>query len=484
MATVKLGRVRPVFKGDYDPSVPYEAMDCARRNGNLYQALRDVPVGALPEAPDSIYWMLTGMKGADGLDGRDGADGAPGPQGEPGPQGIQGEQGPQGPAGADGATGPRGPAGAQGPKGDTPPLYSGVDSAAKDVAASAFAVKTAYDKVVDVAKPRYAVCSTAAGTAEKTITLENFELVTGAQLIVHFTVTNTAANPTLNVNNTGAKPIRYKAKAISAGSLTAGSTHALVCAGGSYELVTSDSDRVYAAIADGEHADVVQVLADNNNRVGTIRVSNAEGSNSLLLGVHDEKNSPPQGITIYNVDGKLTAGFPGRLEVNDLTVTGGGSSSIPGVFPVGGIILWSGAVNAIPSGWALCDGNNGTPDLRDRFVVGAGYSYAVGAQGGNNTVVAVLSGTIGATTLSVEQSPIHSHSLGTKGRTPYSNEGNGSANIIGGPCYEGIPQQGYTDNAGGNGYHTHTVTGNSLVDTRSPYLALAYIMKLAEAANA
>lgn len=148
MATVKLGRVRPVLKGDYDPTLSYEAMDCVRRNGNAYQAVREVPAGALPEAPDSIYWICIGMKGADGQDGKDGADGAPGPQGEPGPQGIQGEQGPQGPAGADGAAGPQGPSGPQGPKGDTPPLYSGVDSTAKDVAATAYAVKTAYDKAV------------------------------------------------------------------------------------------------------------------------------------------------------------------------------------------------------------------------------------------------------------------------------------------------------------------------------------------------
>ena len=61
---------------------------------------------------------------------------------------------------------------------------------------------------------------------------------------------------------------------------------------------------------------------------------------------------------------------------------GSNLTSVPGV-PVGGIIMWSGATNNIPSGWALCDGNNSTPDLRDRFVVGAGNSYAVGATGGS-----------------------------------------------------------------------------------------------------
>lgn len=50
--------------------------------------------------------------------------------------------------------------------------------------------------------------------------------------------------------------------------------------------------------------------------------------------------------------------------------------------PAGGIILWSGAIVDIPGGYVLCDGNNGAPDLRNKFVVGAGDTYAVGASGG------------------------------------------------------------------------------------------------------
>ncbi len=59
-----------------------------------------------------------------------------------------------------------------------------------------------------------------------------------------------------------------------------------------------------------------------------------------------------------------------------------------GAFPVGGIILWSGAIAAIPAGWALCDGTGGTPDLRDRFVVGAGNTYAPGANAGASAAIA------------------------------------------------------------------------------------------------
>lgn len=57
------------------------------------------------------------------------------------------------------------------------------------------------------------------------------------------------------------------------------------------------------------------------------------------------------------------------------------STSIMNQF-TGMIMIWSGAIVDIPSGWHLCDGDNGTPDLRDKFVAGAGDTYAVGDSGG------------------------------------------------------------------------------------------------------
>jgi microcystin-dependent protein len=64
--------------------------------------------------------------------------------------------------------------------------------------------------------------------------------------------------------------------------------------------------------------------------------------------------------------------------------------SLASSIPSGGIILWSGAANAIPSGWLLCDGNNSTPNLVDRFVVGAGtVSPAVGTTGGSKDAIVV-----------------------------------------------------------------------------------------------
>lgn len=69
----------------------------------------------------------------------------------------------------------------------------------------------------------YGVCSTAAATAAKTVTVDNFSLETGAVVIVKFTNANSVASPTLNVNNTGAKPImRYGTTAASTGTTTNG----------------------------------------------------------------------------------------------------------------------------------------------------------------------------------------------------------------------------------------------------------------------
>lgn len=58
-------------------------------------------------------------------------------------------------------------------------------------------------------------------------------------------------------------------------------------------------------------------------------------------------------------------------------------SKASGTIPVGGIIMWSGSIGTIPTGWALCNGSNGTPNLQDRFIVGAGSGYAVAASAGS-----------------------------------------------------------------------------------------------------
>ena len=83
----------------------------------------------------------------------------------------------------------------------------------------------------------YGICETAADTAAKAVTVENFALETGAQILVKFTVTNSASSPTLNINGTGAKNIMYRGSAIGAGHLAANRVYEFVYDGTDWELV-------------------------------------------------------------------------------------------------------------------------------------------------------------------------------------------------------------------------------------------------------
>ena len=92
----------------------------------------------------------------------------------------------------------------------------------------------------------YGTCSTAAATAAKVVACTGFKLVTGARIIVKFAVTNTADNPTLNVNSSGAKAIQYRGAAINAGYLAANRTLAFVYDGSAYQLIGDlDTNTVY-----------------------------------------------------------------------------------------------------------------------------------------------------------------------------------------------------------------------------------------------
>ena len=143
--------------------------------------------------------------------------------------------------------------------------------------------------------------------------------------------------------------------------------------------------------------------------------------------------------------------------------------------PSGVIALWSGSIGSIPAGWYLCNGSNGTPDLRDRFVVGAGSTYAVDATGGSaNAIVVSHSHTASSSSTSVVTDPGHNHSIiqqeavGAGGNTGYRD--------IGGSGTTGTNTTGITvattttttvDTAGTSGTNANL----------PPYYALCYIMK-------
>jgi microcystin-dependent protein len=205
------------------------------------------------------------------------------------------------------------------------------------------------------------------------------------------------------------------------------------------------------------------------------------------------------------------------------------------LIPSGIILLWSGSIASIPTGWVLCNGANSTPDLRDRFVVGAGTTYAVNATGGANTVtldatmIPAHTHTVSATGTTSTESANHSHTFSgtTSGQSNthahaasvsdpgHQHSDDAFANFdgaqtlanggipIGGTRLTGVAVTGISVSVGNanadhshtysgttsgiSANHTHTVTvsgttgngtgGGLAHENRPPYLALAYIMK-------
>lgn len=173
-------------------------------------------------------------------------------------------------------------------------------------------------------------------------------------------------------------------------------------------------------------------------------------------------------------------------------------------FPSGGILMWYGNIANIPSGWLLCNGTNGTPDLRDRFIVGAGSSYAEGNIGGSNNVTLSLSEMTAHThpvNASTGEAGSHDHpaSTGAVGNhthgwdiavpirsgpsSPYTSGGGGV--VAGGSVNSANPHSHAVPNSDLGGIHTHTLTvsyGNSgsgdSHENRPPFYALVFIRKI------
>jgi hypothetical protein len=151
--------------------------------------------------------------------------------------------------------------------------------------------------------------------------------------------------------------------------------------------------------------------------------------------------------------------------------------------PTGGILLWSGSIGSIPAGYVLCNGNNGTPDLRDRFIVGAGSTYAVNATGGSADSI-LPTHTHAATSVSTSSTvltdPGHTHvfpaGIQANGVTPnglgVANDGSNVTPTIG---------SAITNITAATTTTTTTTNANAGVSATNgnlpPYYALCYIMK-------
>ena len=229
----------------------------------------------------------------------------------------------------------------------------------------------------------------------------------------------------------------------------------------------------------------------------------------------DFEANPPQILTMpgdlpvatgANALTRLGVGSNGQMLESRASEATGRKWVNSGLVPVGGILIWSGSVASIPTGWALCDGTGGTPDLRGRFVVGSGSSYASGATGGaasanmlhihstpNATTDTGGAHTHAAGTTSTDGA--HSHSLGSPTGTSneYYNSVNGGAatgadithtHTVSGNTNSDGSHAHTTPVTGSAGGHTHNIfqdTGEALgtaTNLRPPYYALAYIQRV------
>ena len=224
---------------------------------------------------------------------------------------------------------------------------------------------------------------------------------------------------------------------------------------------------------------------------------------------------------------QVQSGFIG----NNAVTTAKLDSTVSGALvPIGGIIMWSGSIATIPSSWRLCNGANGTPDLRERFIVGAGgdnptvagtAGYNPGNTGGLNSVILQTSQiashnhsgstadagghTHGGSTAGAGG---HSHSGGTNvaGSHAHTYTGHRSSNYRTGSNTAEDTSKQQTESTGAAGNHSHSLTisavgnhshgvtigavgnhshgvtigntgGNGAHENRPPYYALAFIMR-------
>ncbi len=167
--------------------------------------------------------------------------------------------------------------------------------------------------------------------------------------------------------------------------------------------------------------------------------------------------------TINDVSQEYYAGGNfGNFKINNIIV-----SESFNVIPSGLIIAWNGSSFSVPSGWLICDGTNGTPDLRSRFIVGAGQgtgltNYIVGEEGGNENI-----------TLSINQIPNHTHQLPLDNAC-FENGGCDARTTIN---FSGSANPGASSPPPNAPYNITNAGGGQPHENRPPYYSLFFIMK-------
>jgi hypothetical protein len=352
------------------------------------------------------------------------------------------------------------------------------------------------------------------GGGGSTIILKDSQSLVGAAGTIDFGSGLSVSAISAGVGTVGINTANINAETL---NVTGISTLGNVLVGGATtDLVVSGDARVTGILTVGSSS---LTLDGSNNivQVGTaLTLGHTQGLQFHTQNLHSA------GFEVNNINstGIVTAVSYSGITTSMISDYGGGISSGDS-FPTGGIILWSGAANAIPTGWVLCDGQNSTPDLRNRFVVGAGDAYAVDATGGSADAT-LVSHTHGSGNLGTGNAGSHSHSGNTNNTGDHSHSGNtnntgdhahrwgtddadgaggtGNPDANGGQAWRAwTDTQGAhshninTNNSGSHshnintnntGDHSHNVSGDTASSGSSatganlpPYYALCYIMK-------
>ena len=237
---------------------------------------------------------------------------------------------------------------------------------------------------------------------------------------------------------------------------------------------------------DGNFGTSGQVLSSDGTDTAWINAGSLTAGAAAEVGVSAATASANHFITMVDtasgnenirVDTDLTYNpVTNTLNVPNISGNGSGLSGIE-AFVTGMIILWYGNTGNIPTGFVLCDGNNSTPDLRDRFIVGAGSAYSPGNTGGSASV-----------TLGISELPSHNHSATSTVNDPGHHHEYIDQYVVINAGYRPWPannndcQQRNIDTTNATtGITVSTTIGNtgsgSAIENRPPYYALCYIMK-------
>lgn len=239
-------------------------------------------------------------------------------------------------------------------------------------------------------------------------------------------------------------------------------------------LVTTNPASTDGLAQADDHIRLLKITLKNTlpNLSGAVTATQAELN--VLDGITSSTSelNVLDGITATTDELNFTAGVTSNIQTQLNAVL---STS---VIPSGIISLWSGASNAIPTGYALCDGTNNTPDLRNRFVIGAGSTYAVGATGGSADAI-VPSHTHGLTAASTDTHAMSGTFTASKPQAAtgvFSVVGNQGGGADGGQSTAGLYTLSDSHNHGLTG--STDSTGSSATNANlPPYYALCYIMK-------